>query len=94
MQHQHTMFVESQAKGASKGKGSQPAQEPDDFPAVGERADEPDEAMTIPGQHVPTPVDDKELEETSPADAVEAAPMDESQGRVRAAAAPELVANG
>ncbi|CAK0813932.1 unnamed protein product, partial [Prorocentrum cordatum] len=93
-QYQHTKYVDTQAKGDGKGKGSQPAQEPDGFPAVGERADEPEAPQPIPGQHAPTPEDDKELEYAPLADAAEATPMDESQGRVRAAAALEPVANG
>ncbi|CAK0794690.1 unnamed protein product, partial [Prorocentrum cordatum] len=94
MQHKHTTYVETQAKGDGKGKGSQPAQEPDGFPAVGERADGPEAPQPIPGHHVPTPMDDKELEYAPLADAAEATPMDQSQGRARAAAALEQVANG
>eukprot|EP00959_Pyramimonas_sp_CCMP1952_P255508 5337026-Pyramimonas_sp.AAC.1 len=88
MQHQHATDLQTRAKGAGKGETPVPVQEePDGFPKVGERADEP--IQPAPGQHVPTPDDGKELEEVKDEadksnDEGDAAPMDASEGRARA----------
>eukprot|EP00959_Pyramimonas_sp_CCMP1952_P321121 6720026-Pyramimonas_sp.AAC.1 len=76
--------VASQASGAPAGGGPPAAAAPrgviiDGFPAVGE-SPEDDQASQmpapIPGQHVPTPADDKGLETMAEAQA-----MDTSEGR-------------
>eukprot|EP00959_Pyramimonas_sp_CCMP1952_P052081 1088574-Pyramimonas_sp.AAC.1 len=87
LQQQH---VASQASVASAGVGPPAVAAPsgvfnDGFPADGESPDDGQASQApapIPGQHVPTPADDKELETVAEAQA-----MDTSEGRRRAAAA-------